>query len=214
MLALDRGKLAKMLAMLGSRHDGEVAAAGRSAHTLVKDAGITWTEVLTAPDGADLVDRNTLAEPEAENRRLVIELAQRQLEIDNLKAGHHQEIRELHGAKHRGKISGFAPIKTLIRWYAMGVAAKTVIGWVATGLAVWSISAMIWGAPKTQEIQVLRGGSLAASAGIEALQRNGPSPQIDSFGLFHWINERVQGWSRMLGSPAQHSPTLKTPTER
>ena len=214
MPALDRDKLAKMLGMLGSRHDGEVAAAGRSAHILLKDARTTWTEVLTQPDGAEPSDRYKLGEAEAENRRLVIELAQRQLEIDTLKAGHPQEIRELHGAKHRGKISGFAPIKTLIRWYAMGVAAKTVIGWAAMGLAAWFIGAMIWGGPKTQEVQVLRGGSLAAPAGIEALQRNGPSPQIDSFGLFHWINERVQGWSRMLGSPAQHSPTLKTPTER
>jgi len=52
MSALDRDKLAKVLAMLGSRHDGEVVAAGRSAHSLLKDAGVTWTEVLTPPDGA------------------------------------------------------------------------------------------------------------------------------------------------------------------
>jgi hypothetical protein len=213
MPALDRDKLVKMLGMLGSRHDGEVAAAGRSAHTLLRDARTTWTEVLTPPDEAEACDRYKLAEAEAENRRLVVELAQRQLEIDNLIAKHQQEIRELHGANHREKTSGFASIKTLIGWAAMGVAAKTVIGWAATGLAVWSIGAMIWGAPRTQEIQVLRGGSLAAPAGIEALQLHSPSPQIDSFGLFHWINDRVQGWSRVLGSPAQHSPMLKTPTK-
>jgi hypothetical protein len=53
MPALDRDKLAKMLGMLGSRHNGEVVAAGRSAHTLLKDAGTTWTDVLTPPDGAN-----------------------------------------------------------------------------------------------------------------------------------------------------------------
>ena len=88
MPALDRDKLAKMLGMLGSRHDGEVAAAGRSAHTLLSDARTTWTEVLTPPDGAEPFDRYKLAEAEAENRRLVVELAQRQLEIDNLIARH------------------------------------------------------------------------------------------------------------------------------
>jgi hypothetical protein len=148
MPALDRDKLAKMLGMLGSRHDGEVTAAGRSAHTLLKEAGTTWTEVLTPPDGADPFDRNKLTEAETENRRLVIELAQRQLDTDNLVARHQQAIRELQGAKHREKTRGFASI-------------KTVIGWTAIGLAVWFIGTMIWGAQGTQEIQVLRGGSLS-----------------------------------------------------
>src|SRR5271166_1602608 len=212
MPALDRDKLAKMLGMLGSRHDGEVTAAGRSAHTLLKDAGTTWTEVLTPPDGADPFDRNKLTEAEAENRRLVIELAQRQLDIDNLVARHQQEIRELQGAKHREKTRGFASINTVIGWAAMGLAVKTVIGWTAMGLAVWFIGTMIWGAQGTQEIQVLRGGSLAAPAGTEAWQLNSPPPKIDSSSLFRWVSERAQGWSQVLGWPAQHSPTLKTPT--
>jgi hypothetical protein len=199
MLALDRGKLAKMLGMLGSRHDGEVASAGRSAHTLINDAGITWTEVLTAPDGADPVDRNTLAEAEAENRRLVIELAQRQLDIYNLIAKHQQEIRELQGAKPRDNTRGSASIKTMI-------------GWAAMGLAVWLIGAMIGGAQRTQEVQVLRGGSLAAPLGTEAWQLNNPPSEIDPSSLFRWINEHVQGWSRVPGGPAQHSPALKAPT--
>jgi hypothetical protein len=62
MPALDRDKLVKMLGMLGSRHDGEVAAAGRSAHTLLTDAGTTWNEVLLSPDGTGPPDRNKLAE--------------------------------------------------------------------------------------------------------------------------------------------------------
>jgi hypothetical protein len=77
MPAVDRDKLAKMLGMLGSRRDGEMAAAGRSAHTLLMDARTTWTEVLTPPDGAEACDRYKLAEAEAENRRLVVALAQK-----------------------------------------------------------------------------------------------------------------------------------------
>ena len=199
MPVLDRDKLARMLGMLGSRHDGEVAAAGRSAHTLLKDAGTTWTEMLAPPDGADPFARNKLAEAEAENRRLVIELAHRQLDIDNLIGKHRQEIRELQGAMHREKTRGFASI-------------KTVIGWAAMGLAVWFIGAMIWGAQRTPEIHVLRGGSLAGPAGAEAWQLNSPPSEIDASSLFRWISERVEGWSRVLGGPAQHSPTLTTPT--
>jgi hypothetical protein len=39
-------KLGKVLGMLGSDHDGEVAAAGRRAHAMVKGAGLTWPEVI------------------------------------------------------------------------------------------------------------------------------------------------------------------------
>jgi hypothetical protein len=39
-------KLAKVLSMLGSDHDGEIAAAGRRAHALVKGAGLTWGDVI------------------------------------------------------------------------------------------------------------------------------------------------------------------------
>jgi hypothetical protein len=39
-------KLAKVLGMLGSDHDGEVVTAGRRAHAMVKGAGLTWPEVI------------------------------------------------------------------------------------------------------------------------------------------------------------------------
>jgi hypothetical protein len=39
-------KLAKILGMLGSDHDGEVAAAGRRANAIIKGAGLTWDQVL------------------------------------------------------------------------------------------------------------------------------------------------------------------------
>ena len=44
-------KLVKVLGMLGSAHDGEVAAAGRRAHSMLKAKGLTWGDVIarTAP---------------------------------------------------------------------------------------------------------------------------------------------------------------------
>ena len=39
-------KLVKVLGMLGSDHDGEVAAAGRTAHSMLKAKGLTWSDVI------------------------------------------------------------------------------------------------------------------------------------------------------------------------
>jgi hypothetical protein len=41
-------KLVKVLGMLGSAHDGEVAAAGRKAHSMLQAEGLTWDEVIAA----------------------------------------------------------------------------------------------------------------------------------------------------------------------
>jgi hypothetical protein len=43
---LDRQRLAKLLGLLGSDHDGEVVAAGRTADRLVRGAGVTWRDVV------------------------------------------------------------------------------------------------------------------------------------------------------------------------
>ncbi len=56
---LDRARLRKLLAMLDSNHDGEVLNAARLASTLLRDAGITWADIV--PDTpsvkeADIVD--------------------------------------------------------------------------------------------------------------------------------------------------------------
>jgi hypothetical protein len=48
MTALDRDRLARVLGMLGSAHDGEVAAAGRIAHEIVRSSGATWFDVVAA----------------------------------------------------------------------------------------------------------------------------------------------------------------------
>jgi len=43
---LDRQRLAKLLGMMGSAHDGEVIAAARHAERLLADAGLTWAEIV------------------------------------------------------------------------------------------------------------------------------------------------------------------------
>jgi hypothetical protein len=43
---LDRDRLARILGMLGSAHDGEVLAAARTAERIRRDAGSTWAEIL------------------------------------------------------------------------------------------------------------------------------------------------------------------------
>jgi hypothetical protein len=47
--ALDPGKLARILGMLGSAHDSETLAAGRAANKLVREAGLTWPDVIVSP---------------------------------------------------------------------------------------------------------------------------------------------------------------------
>jgi hypothetical protein len=43
------GRLAKILGLLGSHYDGEVAAAGRKAHQFLKRLGLDWGDVIAAP---------------------------------------------------------------------------------------------------------------------------------------------------------------------
>ena len=42
----DRDRLARLLGMLGSAFDGEVANAGRLADKLVRSAGLTWPDII------------------------------------------------------------------------------------------------------------------------------------------------------------------------
>ena len=49
--ALDRDKLLKLLALLGSDQDGEVLAAARRIDTMLRDADRAWDDLLTLPTG-------------------------------------------------------------------------------------------------------------------------------------------------------------------
>jgi hypothetical protein len=44
-----RQRLARLLGMLGSSHDGEATNAGRLADKLVKSLGMTWQDVIAPP---------------------------------------------------------------------------------------------------------------------------------------------------------------------
>src|SRR5215471_8175975 len=74
-LLIDRERLTKLLGLLGSGHDGEIAAAGRMADALIRDAGVTWADVI-APE---TVQRELIDELREKVRRLSVqnnELAQ------------------------------------------------------------------------------------------------------------------------------------------
>ena len=66
--ALDRERLARVLGLMGSSHDGEALAAARKACALIRVAGLTWPEILTgrAPQRPGLA---------ADNARLRREIA-------------------------------------------------------------------------------------------------------------------------------------------
>ena len=63
---IDRERLIKLLGLLGSDHDGEIVAAGRMADALIRDAGVTWADVI-APE---TVQRELIDALRAENEEL------------------------------------------------------------------------------------------------------------------------------------------------
>ena len=63
---IDRERLIKLLGLLGSDHNGEIAAAGRTADALIRDAGVTWADVM-APE---TVQRELIDALRAENEEL------------------------------------------------------------------------------------------------------------------------------------------------
>ena len=63
---IDRERLIKLLGLLGSDHNGEIAAAGRLADALIRDAGVTWADVI-APE---TVQRELIDALRAENEEL------------------------------------------------------------------------------------------------------------------------------------------------
>jgi len=53
MRASDAAKLARVLALLGSDHDGERASAALAAHRLMRRLGLTWQDVLMPKETAE-----------------------------------------------------------------------------------------------------------------------------------------------------------------
>src|SRR5215471_10842644 len=63
---IDRERLIKLLGLLGSDHNGEIASAGRMADALIRDAGVTWADVISP----DTVERERVDAMRAENEEL------------------------------------------------------------------------------------------------------------------------------------------------
>jgi hypothetical protein len=59
---IDRERLARLLGMLGSDHAGERDNAGRAAHRMVRQHGITWFDVVAThpPPGTDDPDTDPI----------------------------------------------------------------------------------------------------------------------------------------------------------
>ncbi len=60
---IDTGKLAKILAMLSSEHDGQVISAARQATRIIREAGKTWADLLPKmPPAPGFVERVTASD--------------------------------------------------------------------------------------------------------------------------------------------------------
>jgi hypothetical protein len=61
---MDLDRLAKLLGMIGSNADGEALTAARMADKLVRDAGMTWFDVIcpSASGASDWTEPETVAE--------------------------------------------------------------------------------------------------------------------------------------------------------
>jgi hypothetical protein len=66
--AADRQRLAKLLGMAGSQHDGEALNAARLANRMVRERGITWFDVMLPPEDRHSQQQAT-ADPSQDWRR-------------------------------------------------------------------------------------------------------------------------------------------------
>jgi len=67
-MPLDKRKLSRVLGMLGSAHDGEIAAAGRMADEMVRKAGLTWHDVIRVPFDKNSYQREWMRKHRARQR--------------------------------------------------------------------------------------------------------------------------------------------------
>jgi hypothetical protein len=72
--------LIKLLGLLGSDHNGEIAGAGRMADALIRDAGVTWADVIEP----DAVQREGIDALRAENEQLREQVHRLLVENDEL----------------------------------------------------------------------------------------------------------------------------------
>jgi hypothetical protein len=74
---LDRDRLAKLLGLLGSDHDGEVTAAARQAEHLRRAAKLTWSEILSTAGPRENPDlRHLFEQLVVDNDRLLARIVE------------------------------------------------------------------------------------------------------------------------------------------
>jgi hypothetical protein len=83
----DRDRLVKILRMFSSNHDGEVAAAARRAHELLKDRALDWDDLIIK--GAAQTSRQEERQPES-----AIELIRRCADCEAYLNGYEQHFIE------------------------------------------------------------------------------------------------------------------------
>lgn len=66
---INKALLAKLLGMLGSSYDGEIASAGRMANDMVRSAGLTWYDVISAPFDKTSYQRDYMRKRRAREKR-------------------------------------------------------------------------------------------------------------------------------------------------
>jgi hypothetical protein len=81
---MDRERLARLLGMLGSTHEGEVVNAARLAVRLIREAGLTWPEILES--GINGVAVQAAKQLFTENQELRADNETLQHEVQRLRA--------------------------------------------------------------------------------------------------------------------------------
>jgi hypothetical protein len=113
--ALDRDRLRKLLALLGSDHDGEVLNAARRIDALVKAAGASWHGLI--PDEAPVPHKSTDADLDRLDQLLASELVADILKI---------RLRDMRLALKRGRLAD-CDIRLLRILYRKAVIDGTII---------------------------------------------------------------------------------------
>ena len=104
-------RLIKLLGMIGSAHDGEALNAAKLANKLVREASLTWSDVIgkntPAPPGKTAMDPETVANAIAEIYESRIRLSSREISflsrIPELRFFSENQLAWLHGLLDRAR---------------------------------------------------------------------------------------------------------------
>jgi hypothetical protein len=129
-MQIDREKLAKFLGMLGSDGEGEVINAGRMAHKMLKQARLSWPEVLD-PAGSDADQRFVFLHDEIKTARVRLDKARR--DNTKLRRANKALLGERHSTNGRiARLESGCGARTKPYWASDTVQTDALPGWKAT----------------------------------------------------------------------------------